>query len=197
MKNIYIINDKKKLVIHVGMKIKHLQNWRLYFQLQKKFYQVKRIWSRREALPLYATLPRANPNILAITAKLSPWCIPLINIISNGSSYKGSLIKGLWQEIWKMKILVGAIYLPLRLPPNFRNRRGRAHLCSAHAVILSLVIPLLTALMSILKKDVWKLERNYRKNWWYRNLALRLETKTPQCDLLNNKRGQRCLDPSL
>lgn len=128
-------------------------------------------------------------------SKVSPCCIPLISlpwksIISNESPYKVSLIKGLWQEIWKPKILVEAIYSPLCLPPRFRNRKGRACFCSGRAAILSLITPLLTALMSLLKKDVWKFERNYRKNWWYRYLALQLETKALQWDLLNNKSAE-------
>lgn len=168
----------------------------VFSNLKEILAEKKKKWSRRETLSSYATLPRAKPNILVTAARYNLAALRKHNIqrkSSQGISRKRLVTRNMKSENFGRS----NIYSPLHRPPNFKNRNGRACFCTACAVILLLLIPLLTALMPFLKKAVSKLERNYRKNWWYRNLALRLEAKAPQWDLFNNKRGLRCLDPSL
>lgn len=112
------------------------------------------------------------------------------------------IIEYLWQSIWKMKILVFALISSSML----QKRKGKSTLLLStccNSLISSNHCSHIQSSCPYLKRKKEKnmfvslqLERNYRKNWWYRSSALWLETKAAQWDLLN-KRGLRCLDLSI
>lgn len=134
------------MVIYVGTKSKQFINLEIVFSTHKEILADKLNMKQEGSPTIVCNASQGKNKHSGNHSKTPHWCVPLTSlpwerITSNGIPYVALLIiKGLWQDTWKMKILIDAIYLSLFLPPCFKNRKRRAHFCSAPAVILSLVI---------------------------------------------------------